>query len=158
MQRISSRSARRARRISKGKAGCPAELGVPICIIEDRHGRILHAIAMREGTGKDCAVRPVEEAQERFPGLRVASFDRGFRGPENRIELDKWLGRDPMPRKGKPAVAERARRSDPLLRKMASRRSGIESRIAISSGEAWTGRCRMEPTASSAWSICQRSP
>ena len=82
---------------------------------------------MREGTDKDYAVKLVEEAQEKFPGLRVASFDRRFRGPENRVELDKVLDCDPMPKKGKPAEAERARQSDPLFRKMANRRSGIES-------------------------------
>ena len=56
---------------------------------------------MREGTDKDCTVKPVEEAQERFPGPRVASFDRGFRGPENQVELDELLDFNAMPKKGK---------------------------------------------------------
>ena len=84
---------------------------------------------MREGTDKDCAVKLVKEAQERFPGLRVASCDRGFRSPENQVELDKILDFNAMPKKGKPAEAERARRNDPLFKKMANRRSGIESCI-----------------------------
>ena len=113
--------------ISKGKAGCPVELGVPICIIEDQFGHILHVIVMWEGTDKDQSVKLVEEAQERFPGLRVASFDRGFHSPENQAELDKKLDFYAMPKKGKPAEAERARRSDPLFKKMANWHSGIES-------------------------------
>ena len=134
------------------------ELGVPICIIEDQYGHILHVIVMWEGTDKDYTVKLVKEAQERFPGLRVASFDRGFHSPENQVELDKMLDFNAMPKKGKLNEAERARRSDPLFKKMANWHSGIESCIAISSGEAWTGCCRMEPKASIAWSICRCSP
>ena len=118
-----------ARWISKGKAGCPVELGVPICIIADQCGHILHMIVMREGTDKDQSVKLVEKAQERFPGLRVASFGRGFHSPENQVELDNMLDFNAMPKKGKPAEAERARRNDPLLKKMANWHSGIESCI-----------------------------
>ena len=113
--------------ISKGKAGCPVELGVPICIIEDLYGHILHMIAMREGTDKDHSVKLVEKARERCPGLLFASFDRGFHSPDNQIEIDILLDRDPMPKKGKLNEAERARRSDPLFNRFANWRSGIES-------------------------------
>ncbi len=34
--------------ISKGKAGCPVELGVPVCILEDHFGFILHHEVMWE--------------------------------------------------------------------------------------------------------------
>ena len=115
--------------ISKGKAGCPVELGVPICIIEDQYGHILHVIVMWEGTDKDYTVKLVKEAQERFPGLRVVSFDRGFHSPENQVELDKMLDFNAMPKKGKLNEAERARRNDPLFKKMANWHSGIESCI-----------------------------
>ncbi len=56
--------------ISKGKAGCPVELGVPVCILEDEHGFVLRPEVMREGGDVDHAVPMVEAAQSAFPGLR----------------------------------------------------------------------------------------
>ena len=35
--------------IAKGKAECPVELGVPVCILEDQHGFILHHEVMWQG-------------------------------------------------------------------------------------------------------------
>ena len=69
--------------ISKGKAGCPVELGVPVCILEDRHGFVLHHEVMWEGGDVDQAVPMVEAAQSGFPDLRAVSFDRGFHSPAN---------------------------------------------------------------------------
>ena len=53
--------------ISKGKAGCPVELGVPVCILEDRHGFVLHHEVMWEGSDVDYAVPMVEAAQIAAP-------------------------------------------------------------------------------------------
>ncbi len=53
--------------IAKGKAGCPVELGVPVCILEDQHGFILHHEVMWQGNDVDYAVPMVETCQERFP-------------------------------------------------------------------------------------------
>ena len=41
---------------SKGKAGCPVELGVPVCVIQDQHQFILHHGVMWEGSDVDMAV------------------------------------------------------------------------------------------------------
>ncbi len=40
--------------ISKGKAGCPVELGVPVCILEDEHGFVLKCCAQHLST---CSAR-----------------------------------------------------------------------------------------------------
>ena len=37
--------------IAKGKAGCPVEMGVPVCIPEDRHGLVLRHKVMWAGSG-----------------------------------------------------------------------------------------------------------
>ena len=60
------------------------ELGVPVCILEDQHGFILHHEVMWQGNDVDYAVPIVETSRERFPDLRAVSFDRGFHSPENR--------------------------------------------------------------------------
>ena len=46
--------------ISKGKAGRPVELGVPVCIVEDQFSFILHSEIMWQGSDADFAAPMVE--------------------------------------------------------------------------------------------------
>ena len=55
--------------ISKGKAGRPVELGVPVCVLEDQHGFLLHHEILWRGGDTDIAVPMIEAAQARFPEL-----------------------------------------------------------------------------------------
>ena len=95
--------------IAKGKAGCPVELGVPVCILEDQHGFILHHEVMWQGNDVDHAVPMVESCQERLSDLRAVSLDRGFHSPENRIRLDELLDHNVLPKKGYLNKTERER-------------------------------------------------
>ena len=95
--------------IAKGKAECPVELGVPVCILEDQHGFILHHEVMWQGNDVDHAVPMVETCQERLSDLRAVSFDRGFHSPENRIRLDELLDHNVLPKKGYLNKTERER-------------------------------------------------
>ena len=115
--------------ISKGKAGCPVELGVPVCIVEDQYGLILHHEVMWEGSDVDSAVPMVESAQERFPALRAVSFDRGFHSPENRVRLDELLDHNVLPKKGYLNQAERARAQDEEFVAMRRQHPAVESAI-----------------------------
>ena len=85
--------------ISKGKAGTPVELGVPVCVLEDNHGFILHHEVMWQGSDVDYAQPMIRETQARFPELRWCSFDRGFHSPENRLVLDELLDHNVLPEK-----------------------------------------------------------
>ncbi len=67
--------------ISKGKAGVPVEPGVPVRVLEDRHGFLPHRSVMWEGSDVDVAVHMSGEARARFPDLSVVSFDRGPHSP-----------------------------------------------------------------------------
>ena len=78
--------------ISKGKAGTPVELGVPVCVLEDNHGFILHHEVMWQGSDVDYAQPMIRETQARFPELRWCSFDRGFHSPENRLRSRRASG------------------------------------------------------------------
>ena len=60
--------------ISKGKAGRPVELGVPVCIVEDEFGFVLNHRIMWEGNDVDHAVPVVGETQSRFLDFRSCSF------------------------------------------------------------------------------------
>ncbi len=70
--------------IPKGRAGCPVEPGVPVCVLEDRHGFILHHEVMWKGSDVDHPAPMVEAARKAFPDLRALGLHRGFHSPENR--------------------------------------------------------------------------
>ena len=93
--------------VSKGKAGCAVELGVPVCVVEDQYQFILHHKILWEGSDTDIAVSIISETQALHPDLRVCSFDRGFHSPGNRAQLDAMLDLNALPRKGRLSVAER---------------------------------------------------
>ena len=87
--------------ISKGKAGRPVELGVPLTVIEDQHRFILDYRIMWEGGDVDAAVPLVESCKQRYPELTVRSFDRGFHSPANRSRLERMLEVAALPATGR---------------------------------------------------------
>ena len=115
--------------ISKGKAGTPFELGVPVCIVEDGNGFVLGHEILWTGGDADVAVPLVERCRESFPDLRGCSFDRGFHSPSNREELDKLLEPDALPKKGRLSAAEREREAEPAFAAARRKHSGVESAI-----------------------------
>jgi len=115
--------------ISKGKAGTPVELGVPVCVLEDDCGFILHHRVMWKGSDVDHAQPMIKDTQARFPALRACSFDRGFHSPVNRARLDELLVDNVLPRKGYLTTADKERESGATFVAMRRRHPGIESKI-----------------------------
>ena len=116
--------------ISKGKAGTPVELGVPVALIEDQYQFILHHKVLWEGEDVDVAVPMVQEAQALYPELRACSFDRGFHSRGNRVRLDALLDVNALPGKGYLSRADRKRgkkRSRLRPRGVCIRRSSLPS-------------------------------
>jgi hypothetical protein len=115
--------------ISKGKAGVPVELGLRVCILEDRMGFILHHRVMEKETDDQVAVSMVDDAQKRFPTLCAVSFDKGFHSPANRQALETRLDLVALPKKGKLSVADRAREQAPEFVEARHQHSAVESAI-----------------------------
>ena len=115
--------------ISKGKAGCPVELGVPVCIIEDPYQFILHYEIMWTGSDVDFAVPLVEITKELFPDFCAASFDRGFHSPANRTRLDEVLVDNVLPKKGRLSKADREREQGETFVAMRRQHPAVESAI-----------------------------
>ena len=115
--------------ISKGKAGCPVELGVPVCIIEDPYQFILHHEVMWTGSDVDFAVPLVEITKELFPDFCAASFDRGFHSPANRTRLDEVLVDNVLPKKGRLSKADREREQGETFVAMRRQHPAVESAI-----------------------------
>jgi len=95
--------------ISKGKAGVPQELGLPVCILKDQHGFILYHRVMQHELDVDAAIPMTEAAKERFPMLTGCSYDKGFYSPSNLIDLHKIIDNVVLPKKGRLSVKDRER-------------------------------------------------
>ena len=115
--------------ISKGKAGRPVELGVPVCIMEDQYQFILHHEVMWTGSDVDFAVPMVEITKELFPDFCAASFDRGFHSPANRARLDKLIVDNVLPKKGRLSKADREREQGETFAAMRRQHPAVESAI-----------------------------
>jgi transposase, IS5 family len=87
--------------ICKGKAGVPQELGLRVCILEDKYGFILHHRVMENETDDAITVEIVKEGKERYCDLKSCSFDKGFYSPSNRKGLEELLEKVILPKKGK---------------------------------------------------------
>jgi hypothetical protein len=115
--------------ISKGKAGVQVEFGVKVCILEDQHGFILHHRIMHDETDSDIAVDFIKDSQERFPALRMCSFDKGFHSPGNQRDLAEMLDLTVLPKKGKRNKSETDRESKEEFVKARFQHSAVESAI-----------------------------
>ena len=115
--------------INKGKAGVPVEFGLPVAIMEDSDGFILHHHIMEKRTDSQIAVEFVRDSQTRFPMLRIVSMDKGFHSPENQTELRNLLDRAILPKKGRLSQSDQAREQDPEFIRFRRQHSAVESAI-----------------------------
>lgn len=115
--------------ISKGKAGCPVELGVPVCVIEDQHRFVLNHVVIWEDSDVDVVVPLVQQTRDLFPEFRACSFDRGFHSPANRRRLDDILDVNALPKKGRLSKADTARETTPEFQAARKAHPVVESAI-----------------------------
>ena len=115
--------------ISKGKAGQPVELGVPLSILEEASGFVLGWRLHWEDGDREAAVPLVADVKSSFPDLESCSFDRGYHSPENQEALLKHLKRVVMPVPGKGTVASREREATDEFQAARKKHPGIESAI-----------------------------
>lgn len=115
--------------ISKGKAGVPVELGLRVCVVEDKDRFILHHKVMEKCTDDQVAVPIVDETKDRFPSLRAISMDKGFHSPENQEKLKERLDCVVLPKKGRLSQDDKARESAPEFTHLRKQHSAVESAI-----------------------------
>jgi len=115
--------------ICKGKAGVSQELGLRVCILEDEHGFILHYQVMEKQTDDKVTVAMVKEAKEKFPGLSMCSFDKGFYTPMNKEELRKLLDKVILPKKGKLSSSDKEVEYSEEFIQARRKHSAVESAI-----------------------------
>ena len=115
--------------ISKGKAGLPVELGVPVAIVEDQYQFILEHQILWQGGDTDAAVPVIEATRLRFPELLACSFDRGFHSPQNQAALGDTLELNAMPAKGRLSASRSAHEAQPDFALARQQHPAVESAI-----------------------------
>ena len=109
--------------------GVLAELGLPVCFMEDQFQFILHHEVLREGVDSDMIVQFIQAAQALYPSIVSCSMDKGYHSPGNRVALDGLLELNVLPKKGRKSQAEQARESAPAFAAARRKHPGIESAI-----------------------------
>ena len=84
---------------------------------------------MQNQTDDQVALPMVQEAQKRFPDLRICSFDKGFYSPANQAALAKRLEVAALPRKGKLSQQAQAEERSEVFLQARRRHSAVESAI-----------------------------
>ncbi len=115
--------------VSKGKAGVPVELGVPVTVVEDQYQFIVHHEVMWDGHDVDVAVPVVEQVRSRFPEFIACSFDRNYHSADNRVRLDEMLDLNVLPKKGKLSEAELGREAEESFAAARKQHPAVESAI-----------------------------
>lgn len=117
--------------ISKGKAGCPVELGRKLLITTDQHQLILDYQNMVNPDDHPQAPATVARILEQYGAgsLKSISFDKGFSSKANKDEIQDTAGRVIMPKKGKRNAAETAEEHEADYIKLRHAHSAVESNI-----------------------------
>lgn len=113
----------------KGKLGVPVELGVKVCIMEDKDQFILHHRIMYKETDDKVAVAMAEETKRKYPNLRSVSYDRGFYSKANRERLNEILESFALPKKGKLSESDKVIQSNESYLQAKEKHSAVESAI-----------------------------
>ena len=115
--------------ISKGKAGVPVELGLRVCVLQDQFGFTLNHHVMQRQTDDQVAVPIAKGAKQRFPMLSQVSYDKGFWSPGNLEELDGFLERAILPKKGRLSAEDKQREHHLEFTRAKRKHSAVESDI-----------------------------
>lgn len=87
--------------ISKGKAGVPVELGLPVSIVKDQHGFILSYEIMETTSDSEVTLPLMQRVKAMFPAIKSASYDKGYWSPSNREGLSEIVETVVLPKKGR---------------------------------------------------------
>lgn len=115
--------------LCKGKAGVSQELGLNVCVVEDRHCFILGWKVMEKEVDAKVAVPLMKETRSVYEDFRSCSFDKGFYSPENKEELGKLLEKTILPKKGKLSLKDKEIEEAEEFQERRRKHSAVESGI-----------------------------
>ena len=115
--------------VNKGKAGVMAELGLPVCVLEDQYQFILQHEVLLKGGDSEMIVPFLKKAKERYQAITSCSMDKGYYSASNRQELDRLLEWNVMPKKGRRSQQDWQREQAPAFAEARRQHPAVESAI-----------------------------
>jgi hypothetical protein len=115
--------------ICKGKLGTPVELGVRVCIMEDRDQFILYHRTMSKETDEKITLLMTQETKKRYPNFESVSYDRGFYSGQNRESLAQELTSFALPKRGKLSANDKIIQSSDAYLEARYKHAAVESAI-----------------------------
>ncbi len=152
-EKVFSIHAEHTRWISKGKAGQPVELGVPVVIVESKEGFVLGWKNLWKEVDVEVTVQVMEDMKKEWPDLEGCSFDKGFSSIANILAsgapslprpslhtagfssianilaLGGVLSKPALPKKGKLSKADKEREREKWFKEARREHSAVESAI-----------------------------
>lgn len=115
--------------VSKGKAGVPVEFGIKLAVVQDQYQFILHQHVMEKVQDVSVGVTIAQAVREKYGEIDSMSFDRGFWSPENEVELNTFIDKVVVPKKGYRNQERQAIEGDKEFKKLRHKHSAVESGI-----------------------------
>jgi len=115
--------------VSKGKAGVPVEFGLRVCVLQDQFGFTLNHRVMEGETDDQVTVPIARVAKERYSALSQVSYDKGFWSKSNLEQLESFLERPVLPKKGRLSEQDKQREHHLAFIRARRQHSAVESDI-----------------------------
>ncbi|MDE0104707.1 MAG: hypothetical protein OXN89_20220 [Bryobacterales bacterium] len=113
--------------VSKGKAGQPVELGVPVAIAECGQQFVLGWRCLWSEQDAEVTTELAEALKQEWPEVGTLSFDKGSSSRANIDALGKVVEQAVLPKRGKLSKADQARESQAWFGEARRAHAGVES-------------------------------
>ena len=128
--------------INRGKFPMPYEFGHRVFLAEGKSGIILDYSTGPKKSDLSELVPMLKRLKEKYGHLEMISLDKGYWRKNVRKELNEYVDRPVIAKKGKMNEEERTIQNDPAFKKDRRWRSGVESLISSCVRANGMGRCR----------------
>ena len=115
--------------VSKGKAGTPVELGVPVAIVESRDQFVMECKILWTEQDVEVTGELLKKAKRHWPEMNVCSFDKGFSSVQNIKNAAGVIETPVLPKRGKLSKADREREDGEAFKEARKQHPGVESAI-----------------------------
>ena len=115
--------------VSKGKAGQPVELGVPLAIAECEQQFVLGWRCLWNEQDVEVTTELAEALKADWPEVGAVSFDKGFSSRANIEALKGVVEKAVLPKRGKLSKADKEREGQAWFREARRAHAGVESAV-----------------------------
>jgi IS5 family transposase len=129
--------------INRGKQPQPIQFGHNVLVIEDAAGFICHYHVLDNAEAEEeIVVAEMAKLKKRTPGIKSASFDRGFHTPDNQQQLAALIPVVCIPMRGAKKGKKQLEQASAAFKEARRAHPGIEALIGVLQRGHGLKRCR----------------